>query len=63
VNSLNRIAEKVEESDEGDIWLSEEQQRRLLRRMYRDVRALFQVREQLRQYMLDIFERLNEPLP
>jgi len=63
VNDLNMIAERTAADEDGDIWLTEQQQRRILRKLYRDGKALSIANNVLKAYLRQVFERLEEPLP
>ena len=59
---LDKIDRKIDDA-EGGIVLTEEQQRKLLREIYRDYRALGQARNVLGAYLRDIFTRLEMDAP
>ena len=61
VEDLARIAEKVADDDDGEIWLTEKQQRRLIRQLYRDWNGLASAGLELRDYLRDVLTRLEEP--
>lgn len=63
VDDLNLIAEKTGIDEDGDIWLSEKQQRRIIRKIYRDYVRLNNARSALRVYLRRILARLEEPVP
>jgi len=57
---LNRISEKIDEDEGGDIWLSEKDQRRLVRAMRKSRRELRGADTALRNYLAGIMDRLGE---
>ena len=61
VEDLNKIVEKVADDDDGEIWLSEKQQRRLIRQLYKDWNGLASAGIELRDYLRDVLTRLEEP--
>lgn len=63
VERLNRITEKIDDA-EGELWLNEQQQRRVIREMFRDWKRMRDANIALRDYFRDvILTRLEEPEP
>ena len=60
VDDLNMVAERCAIDEVGDVWLTEQQQRRVIRKMWRDYKALNTARSDLRVYLRDILLRLEE---
>jgi len=63
VNDLNKISEKMATEESDDIWLTEKQQRRMLRKVYKDWNKMRNAQNRLRNYLRVIMTRLEEPLP
>ncbi len=57
---LNRISEKIDDDEEGDIWLSEIDQRRLMRSLRKSQRGLRNANSDMRDYIVRIMDRLGE---
>ena len=57
---LNRISEKIDDDEEGDIWLSEIDQRRLMRSLRKLQRELRNANSDMRDYIVRIMDRLGE---
>ena len=57
---LNRISEKIDDDEEGDIWLSEIDQRRLMRSLRKSQRELRNANSDMRDYIVRIMDRLGE---
>jgi len=63
INDLNMLAERAAADEDTDIWLTEQQQRRILRKLYKDTRAIATANNLLRTYLRDVFARLEERVP
>lgn len=63
INDLNMIAERAAVDEDGDIWLTEQQQRKILRKLYRDAKALSTANNLLKAYLRQVFQRLEETVP
>jgi len=60
---VNKLATRIALDDDEEIWLSEKQQRKLVRKLYKDWRIMNKANNRLKSYLKRVLRRLNENIP